>query len=139
MLACHALACHALYSNTKPFALAFIHLLARQHIIRFLARLAQLARFVLATSLLRGWEPPNPADLRSVVRLLVQPPNSKSQHSSAAIFWAAAPCWVPLATTWALHNSSGGEPVRVAEGLASETIGVYDQAAWDAITRQGTA
>lgn len=45
----------------------------------------------------------------------------------------------PLATTWALHNSSGGEPVRVAEGLASETIGVYDQAAWDAITRQGTA
>ena len=63
VLACHALACHALYSNTKPFALAFIHLLARQHIIRFLARLAQLARFVLATSLLRGWEPPNPESL----------------------------------------------------------------------------
>jgi hypothetical protein len=56
VLACHTLACHALYSNTKPFALA-------KHIIRFLARLAQLARFVLATSLLRGWEPPNPESL----------------------------------------------------------------------------
>ena len=43
----------------------------------------------------------------------------------------------PLATTWALYNTSGLEPVRVAEGLASETIGVYDREAWDMITRQG--
>jgi predicted ABC-type ATPase len=43
----------------------------------------------------------------------------------------------PLATTWALYNTSGLEPVRVAEGLASETIGVYDREAWDTITRRG--
>ena len=43
----------------------------------------------------------------------------------------------PLATTWALYNTSGLEPVRVAEGLASETIGVYDREAWDTIMRQG--
>ncbi len=45
----------------------------------------------------------------------------------------------PLVATWALYNGSGREPVCVAEGLASETIGVYDQNAWDAITRQGRA
>ena len=45
----------------------------------------------------------------------------------------------PLATTWALYNTSGLEPVRVAEGLASETVGIYDREAWDTITRQGKA
>ena len=44
----------------------------------------------------------------------------------------------PLATTWALYNTSGPEPVRVAEGLASDTIGVYDKEVWDTIKRQGT-
>ncbi len=43
----------------------------------------------------------------------------------------------PLATTWALYNNSGPEPVRVAEGLASETIGVYDKEVWETVTRQG--
>lgn len=43
----------------------------------------------------------------------------------------------PLATTWALFNSSGPTLVRVAEGLASETIGVYDHDVWDTVNRQG--
>ena len=33
----------------------------------------------------------------------------------------------PLATTWTVYNNSGPEPVCVAEGLSSETIGVYDK------------
>lgn len=45
----------------------------------------------------------------------------------------------PLATTWALYNTSGLESVRLAEGLSSETIGVYDKDIWDTIQRQGKA
>jgi predicted ABC-type ATPase len=45
----------------------------------------------------------------------------------------------PLATTWALYNTSGLEPVRVADGLASETIGVYDKGTWETISQQGKA
>ena len=45
----------------------------------------------------------------------------------------------PLATTWALYNTSGLESVRVAEGLSSETIGVYDKDIWDTIRKQGKA
>ena len=45
----------------------------------------------------------------------------------------------PLATTWALYNNSGPEPVSVAEGLASETIGVYDKEVWETVKRQGAA
>lgn len=45
----------------------------------------------------------------------------------------------PLATTWTVYNTSGPEPARVAEGLASETIGVYDKDVWETIKRQGTA
>jgi predicted ABC-type ATPase len=44
----------------------------------------------------------------------------------------------PLTTTWALYNTSGPEPVRVADGLAAETMGVYDRAVWDSAQRQGT-
>lgn len=44
----------------------------------------------------------------------------------------------PLATTWTVYNNSGPEPVCVAEGLASETIGVYDKDVWETIKRQGT-
>ena len=44
----------------------------------------------------------------------------------------------PLATTWTVYNNSGPEPICVAEGLASETIGVYDKDVWATITRQGT-
>lgn len=43
----------------------------------------------------------------------------------------------PLATTWAVYNNSGPEPRRVAEGLASETIGVYDKDVWETMKRQG--
>jgi predicted ABC-type ATPase len=43
----------------------------------------------------------------------------------------------PLATTWAIYNTSDVKPVRVAEGLSSETIGVYDRASWDAMNRLG--
>lgn len=45
----------------------------------------------------------------------------------------------PLATTWAFYNTSGPRPVRVAEGLASETIGIYDGVVWETAKRQGTA
>lgn len=45
----------------------------------------------------------------------------------------------PLATTWAVYNTSALKSVRVAEGLAAETIGVYDRGTWDAIRRQGNA
>jgi predicted ABC-type ATPase len=45
----------------------------------------------------------------------------------------------PLATTWALYNTSGPRPVRVADGLASETIGIYDKGVWDTVKLQGTA
>lgn len=45
----------------------------------------------------------------------------------------------PLATTWAVYNTSALEAVRVAEGLASETIGVYYKETWDTIRRQGNA
>lgn len=44
-----------------------------------------------------------------------------------------------LVATWTLYNGSLRVPVRVAEGLASETIRVYDQNAWGAFARQGTA
>ena len=44
----------------------------------------------------------------------------------------------PLAATWAVHNASGAPPSLVAEGLASETIGVYDKQVWEAAQRQGT-
>jgi predicted ABC-type ATPase len=43
----------------------------------------------------------------------------------------------PVATTWTVYNNSGPEPVRVAEGVASETIGIYDQRVWQTLTRQG--
>lgn len=43
----------------------------------------------------------------------------------------------PLATTWAVYNTSDVTPVRVAEGLASKTIGVYDKDTWDAMNRLG--
>lgn len=43
----------------------------------------------------------------------------------------------PLATTWAVYNTSEVKPVRVAEGLASETTGVYDSDTWDAMNRLG--
>lgn len=43
----------------------------------------------------------------------------------------------PLATTWAVYNTSALEPFRVAEGLASETIGLYDKGTWDTIRQQG--
>ncbi len=46
--------------------------------------------------------------------------------------------YLPLATTWALYNTSGPEPVRVARGLATETIGVYDRDVWDTVKRQAT-
>jgi len=45
----------------------------------------------------------------------------------------------PLTTTWVLFNSSGPVLVRVAEGLASETVGVYDNHIWDTVDRQGKA
>ena len=45
----------------------------------------------------------------------------------------------PSATSWALFNSSGPVLVRVAEGLASETIGVYDNQVWNTVNRQGEA
>lgn len=45
----------------------------------------------------------------------------------------------PLTTTWAMYNTSGPRPALVAEGLASETIGVYDKEVWETIKRQGTA
>jgi len=44
----------------------------------------------------------------------------------------------PLATTWAVYNNSGPEPVCVAEGLASETIGVYDKDVWETMNRQSS-
>lgn len=44
----------------------------------------------------------------------------------------------PLATTWAVYNNSGPEPRPVAEGLASEAIGVYDKDVWDTMKRQAT-
>jgi hypothetical protein len=44
----------------------------------------------------------------------------------------------PLSTTWAMYNNSGPRPVHLAEGLASETIGVYDGEVWEAVKRQGT-
>jgi predicted ABC-type ATPase len=44
----------------------------------------------------------------------------------------------PLATTWAVYNNSGPVPTRIAEGLASETIGVYHKDIWETIKRQGT-
>ena len=44
----------------------------------------------------------------------------------------------PASTTWALYNASGAVLVRVAEGLASETIGVYDKDVWDTVNRQST-
>ncbi len=46
--------------------------------------------------------------------------------------------YLPVATTWALYNTSGPEPVRVARGLATETIGVYDRDVWDTVKRQAT-
>ena len=45
----------------------------------------------------------------------------------------------PVSTTWVLYNTSGAALVRVAEGLASETIGVYDKDVWDTVNRQGRA
>ncbi len=45
----------------------------------------------------------------------------------------------PMTTTWAMYNASGPRPALVAEGLASETIGVYDKEVWETIKRQGTA
>ena len=45
----------------------------------------------------------------------------------------------PFATMWALFNTSGPKPLRVADGLASETIGAYDEEVWDAVKRQGAA
>jgi predicted ABC-type ATPase len=45
----------------------------------------------------------------------------------------------PLATSWALFNSSGPALVRVAEGVASETLGVYDNQVWDTVDQQGQA
>jgi predicted ABC-type ATPase len=44
----------------------------------------------------------------------------------------------PLASTWPVYNNSGPEPKRIAEGLASETIGVYDNHIWATIERQCT-
>ena len=44
----------------------------------------------------------------------------------------------PLSTTWAMYNNSGPRPVHVAEGLAFETIGVYDGEVWEAVKRQGS-
>ena len=43
-----------------------------------------------------------------------------------------------LAATWAVYNASGAPPALGAEGLASETIGVYDKSVWQAVQRQGT-
>ncbi len=43
-----------------------------------------------------------------------------------------------LAATWAVYNASGAPPALIAEGLASETIGVYDELSWQAVQRQGT-
>jgi predicted ABC-type ATPase len=45
----------------------------------------------------------------------------------------------PIVTTWVLFNASGPALVRVADGLASETVGVYDSHVWDTVNRQGTA
>ncbi|MGE0393805.1 MAG: zeta toxin family protein [Vicinamibacterales bacterium] len=42
----------------------------------------------------------------------------------------------PLVTTWTIYNSSGAEPVRVAEALASGVVRVYDQKALDSFTQQ---
>ena len=44
----------------------------------------------------------------------------------------------PLTTTWALYNTSGPRPALVAEGFASETIGVYHTEVWETVKRQGT-
>jgi predicted ABC-type ATPase len=45
----------------------------------------------------------------------------------------------PLSTSWAVYNSSGPQPALVAEGLASQPLGVYDKDVWAAITGQGAA
>lgn len=45
----------------------------------------------------------------------------------------------PISTNWALYNSSGPQPTLVAEGLASQPLGVYDTGVWAIITRQGAA
>lgn len=45
----------------------------------------------------------------------------------------------PLSTSWALYNNSGPQPTLVAEGLASQPLGVYDTDVWATITGQGAA